>query len=207
MRLICFLISLLVSTSCSFAQSASGPDYVLVIDGTEHILALDQLKAVTLRSGAEVSVKLSRREYGRFTAGNLSFEYSGQYTVASTPVDDTTKQHVVMTALGTIMLVQHYESEIPADLLTIMYDKMVEDEKAKGIAIEKSDLSRNIANGQTLKGVRAHYKADDDDVTIDITLTPSGKGGYLVMTMHDDYTSPEEKPMVERFWENLTLNP
>jgi hypothetical protein len=207
MRLFWFLISLLLSTNCSFAQSASGPDYVLVIDGTEHILALDQLKTVTLRSGAEVPVKLSRREYGRFTAGNLSFEYSGQYTVASTPVDDTTKQHVVMTALGTMMLVQHFESEIPADLLTIMYDKMVEDEKAKGIAIEKSDLSRNIANGQTLKGVRAHYKADDDDVTIDITLTPSGKGGYLVMTMHDDYTSPEEKPMVERFWENLTLNP
>jgi hypothetical protein len=207
MRLFGTFIAVILSTSCCLAQSSAGPDYVLVIDGTEHVLALDQLKTVTLKSGVEVPVKLSRREYGRFTAGKMSFEYSGKFTVASTPVDDTTDQHVVMTALGTMMLVQHYENDLPSDLLKVMYDKMVEDEKAQGVAIEKSELSRRIANGQTLKGVRAHYKADDDDVTIDITLTPSGRGGYLVMTMHDDYTSPEEKQLVEHFWENLTFTP
>lgn len=205
MRFIGLIIFLFLSATSCFAQSSAGPDFVLTIDGTEHLLTLDQPKSVTLKTGVEVPVILSKREFGRFTIGNLSFEYPGKYSVATSPIDDTTSQHIVVTTFGTIMLVQSYQDELPSGLLDIMFDRMVEDEKAAGIPIERSDLTRKIANGKVLNGVRAHFKGGDDDVTIDITLTPSGKGGYLILTLHDDYTTPEEKPMIERFWETLTL--
>jgi hypothetical protein len=205
MRLLAFVFSVWLSSNCSWAQTSNGPDYVLVIDGIEHLLALDETKTVILKSGVEVPVKVSKREFGHFTTGNLTFAYPGKYTVASTAVTDSTTQHIVVTALGTIMLVQNYEEEIPSGLLNVMFDKMVEEAKALAFPIERIELSRKISNGKTMKGVRAHYKGGDDDVTIDITVTPSGKGGFLVLTMHDNYTSPEEKQIIEQFWETLAL--
>lgn len=191
--------------TCSFAQQLQGADYVLTIDGIDYDVALEQAKNVKLKSGLEVPILLKKREYGRFTAGGLSFEFPGTYSVASSPVDEETTQHIVVTGLGTMMLVQHYQNTVPTGLLDVMFDKMVEEPKALGLKIDRSNLSRTIANNQILEGTRAYYKGGDDDVTIDITITQTDQGGYMVMTMHDNYTSPDEKKIIERFWQSLVL--
>jgi hypothetical protein len=205
MRFVLATIWFVIWSATGWAQSSSSPDYVLTLDGVEHELSLDQDSTIKLKSGAEIPVKLSRREFSRFKTGELSFEYSGKYSVASTQVDDNTTQHIVVTALGTIMLVQNYQDTLPGELLDIMFDKMVEEPKALGLAIEKTELNRAVANSGVLTGVRGHYKGGDDDVTIDITVAQSGSGGFLVLTMHDAFTAPEEKQVIERFWQSLTL--
>jgi hypothetical protein len=206
MRSVLSVIGVVFLSNVCWAQTSSSPDYVLTLEGVEHELTLDQDGTIKLKSGAEIPVKLSKRPFSRFKTGKLSFEYSGKYSVASTPVDDNTTQHIVVTALGTVILVQNYQNALPGGLLDIMFDKMVEEPKAMGLAIEKTELNRTIANSGVLKGVRAYYKGGDDDVTIDIAVTESGSGGFLVLTMNDKYTAPEETQMIEKFWQSLTLD-
>ena len=205
MKILSAIWCLLFFASGAAAQQVPGADYVLSIDGVEHELALGQSVKIKLKTGQDVPVVLRKREFGRFSAGNLAFEYPGAYTVASTPVDVGITQHIVVTGLGTMMMVQHYESDIPSTLLDLLFDKMVEEPKALGLKIERTNLSRSISNNQVLEGVRATYKGGDDDVTVDITTTQTDQGGYMVMTMHDAYTSPEEKQIIERFWQSLSL--
>jgi CRP-like cAMP-binding protein len=100
MRFVLATIWFVIWSATGWAQSSSSPDYVLTLDGVEHELSLDQDSTIKLKSGAEIPVKLSRREFSRFKTGELSFEYSGKYSVASTQVDDNTTQHIVVTALG-----------------------------------------------------------------------------------------------------------
>jgi hypothetical protein len=189
------------------AQQSLGADYVLSINGVDHELVLGQNAKIKLKSGQDVSVLLKKQKFGRFSAGGLSFEYPGTYSVASTPVEDGVTQHIVVTGLGTVMLIQHYETTMPSGLLNLMFDKMVEEPKAMGLKIGRDPLSRKISNGQSLEGVSATYKGGDDDVTIDITATQTKSGGYLVLTLHDNFTAPEEKNVVEQFWETLSLTP
>jgi hypothetical protein len=205
MRILKAILILLFSSWPALAQQTAGADYILVIDGVEKELALGTETKIKLKSGQEIPLLLKRREFGRFTTGDLSFEFPGTLTVASSALDNNSTQHLVATATGTIMLVQNHKEAFSAVLLEQVYNGMMEEPKALGIPVEKTELRRNIANGQVLEGVRGKYKAGDDDVTIDITLTQVGSSSFLVVTMNDKYTSPEEAEMVERFWRSLTL--
>jgi hypothetical protein len=205
MRILVSILAIMFFSSLAHAQQTAGADYILVIDGTEQELSLNSQAKIKLKSGQEIAVMLKRREFGRFTTGDLSFEYPGTLTVATSPIDDDTTQHLVATATGTIMLVQNHKKAFTTALLEDVYSRMVEEPKALGYTIERTELRRTIANNQVLEGVRAHYKGGDDDVTIDITMTQVGPGSFLVLTMHDKYTTPEEGEMVERFWKSLTL--
>jgi hypothetical protein len=207
MQILKYVVLIIAFTTQCFAANEKPTNYILTIDGVTVELALDQAAKIKLKSGAEVPILLSKREYGKLVSGALSFQYPGQYTVASTKVDDEITQHIIVTALGTMMLVQEYQGGVPAGLLDIMYDKMVEEPKAMGVAIERTELSRSIAKGQILKGVRAHYKGNDDDVTIDVVITDVGKTGFMIMTLNDTYTAPQEAPMIEQFWQQIELDP
>jgi hypothetical protein len=205
MRVILALFTFLCFNSVAPAQQAAGSDYVLTLDGVEHALTLDTAVTVKLKSGQEVPIILKKREFGRFAKGDLSFEFPGTYSVASTPVDDDITQHIVVTGLGTMMLVQHYEKNIPSGILTLMFDEMVEEPKALGLKIDRTDLHRTIANGQIVDGVKAFYRGKDDEVSIEIVTAKASKGGFLILTMHDNFTAPEEKQMIERFWQSLNI--
>lgn len=205
MQILYALAVFLFWTGLSLAQQTAGADYILVIDGVEQELALGTEAKIKLKSGVEVPVLLKRREFGLFSTGDLSFEFPGTLSVATSPVDDNSTQHLVATATGTIMLVQVHKEAFSTALLEDIYNRMMEEPKALGIPIEKTELRRTIANNQVLEGVRGRYKGGDDDVTIDITLTQVGSGSFLVLTMHDKFTTPEEGEMVERFWKSLTL--
>lgn len=205
MRLIYGFIALLFLINTSTAQTGAGADYQLTIDGVEQNLTLGKEAIIELKSGIKVPAILKKREFGNFITNYLSFDFPGQYTVASSPVDDTITQHIVVTALGTMMLVQDYEDNLPSGMLEIMYDVMVKEPKALGLDIEKSELTRKIANQDVLTGLQARYKDGDEDVIIDIIATPSGQGGFLIVTMHDKLMLPDESGIIERFWESVTL--
>jgi hypothetical protein len=205
MRLRFALTCLIVSGLACQAQSQSSANYILTIEGVEHEIALDQETKIKLKSGREVQIALKKRALGNFATGDLSFDYPGQYSVASTVVDTGITQHIVVTALGTVMLVQNYQDGLPAGLLDLMYTQMVEEPKAMGLDIEKTELSRAISNKTELKGVRAKYRGGGDNVTIDIATAEVGTTGFLILTMNDESTSPDEKQMIEQFWQSVTL--
>jgi hypothetical protein len=205
MRFVILIFGLVLLANAARAQSETGASYILTIDGVEQTLTLDQEIKVTLKSGQQVPVKLTRPEFGRFVVGSVSFEYPGQYTVSSARIDVGINQHMVATALGTMLLIQEYDAGLPGGLTELMYDEMVKEPKALGIDVERSDITRKTADGTELNGVRAYYKATDEDVTIDIITTERNGLGYLIITMNDVVTSPDEKPMVERFWQSVTL--
>jgi hypothetical protein len=187
------------------AEAGSNEDYVLTIDGIDYPLALGTQSTVKLKSGAEVPVTLKKNAFGRFVTGDLSFEFPGQYTVASTVIDEDITQHIVVTAIGTMMLVQNYKGGIPDGLLDVMFDEMVEEPKAMGLSIDRTDITRKIAGQAELKGVRAHYKGNGDDVTIDMVLAEANEDGFMILTMSDALSEPNERPIIERFWESVAV--
>jgi hypothetical protein len=205
MRFISILICTCVLVFPSFAQDKANADYVLTFDGVDYPLALNSETKIKLKSGAEVPVTLKKNAFGKFATGDLSFEFPGQYTVASSVVDTGITQHTVITALGTVILVQNYEDGLPSGLLDAMFDEMVDEPKAMGLPIERTDIDRSISNGGVLKGVRAAYKGPDDNVKIDITTATSSGVGFLILTMNDQTTSPEEAEMIEQFWKSVAL--
>jgi hypothetical protein len=199
------LALLLAMSSAVFAQQKS--QFSIVIDGTESDITAGEEVKVKLKSGAEVTVLLKPKDIVTFNAADFSFDHPGNMRVVETKVTDGVIQSLLTTANGTAFIIQSYDSDFdPAFMLNLMFNELTEDERARKVDVKREDTSRTLASGQTLKGTRASYKDDSDDVTIDILLYPkANEAGVLFIVMHDKESAPEDTSLVDRFWSSLAV--
>jgi hypothetical protein len=205
-KFIGFIVAtLLLVTSPAFAQQKS--QFTIVIDGVEADITAGEETKVKLKSGSEIKVLLKPKEVVTFNAASFSFDHPGNMRVAETKVTDGVLQHLLTTANGTAVIIQSYDSDFePASMLDLMFNELTDDERARKIDVKREDTSRTLASGQLLKGTRASYKDDMDDVTIDILLFPKpNAAGVLFIVMHDKESAPEDTSLVDRFWSSLTV--
>jgi hypothetical protein len=205
-KLFGFIVAtLLLIATQTFAQQKS--QFTIVIDGVEADITAGEETKLKLKSGSEIKVLLKPKDVVTFNAASFSFDHPGNMRVAETKVTDGVLQHLLTTANGTAVIIQSYDSDFePASLLDLMFNELTEDERARKIEVKREDASRTLASGQLLKGTRASYKDDMDDVTIDILLFPKpNAAGVLFIVMHDKESAPEDTSLVDRFWSSLTV--
>ncbi len=180
-------------------------DHTLTIDGTEHNLSLDAETRLKLPDGREITVLLQRKAFSRFEKDGIGFDYPSSISIASSEKDGGVSQHIGVSALGTLVLTQHHDNTDMVEFLDLLYNKMLEEQIALKIPIDKTPLTVTLADGTVLNGIRAHYAAADDDVTMDMITHAKGSGGYVMLTMHDNASAPAEIAIVEQFWKTLKL--
>jgi hypothetical protein len=195
---------LAVSTSAGAQQKSQ---FTITIDGAESDITAGEEVKLKLKSGAEITVLLKPKDIVTFNASDFSFDHPGNMRVVETKVTDGVIQSLLTTANGTAIIIQSYDSDFePASMLDLMFNELTDDERARKIDVKREDTSRTLPSGQMLKGTRASYKDDMDDVTIDILLFPKPKAaGVLFIVMHDKESAPEDTSLVDRFWSSLTV--
>jgi hypothetical protein len=205
-KLVRFIVAtLLLVASPAFAQQKS--QFTIVIDGIEADITAGEETKVKLKSGSEIKVLLKPKDIVTFNAADFSFDHPGNMRVVETKVTDGVIQSLLTTANGTAFIIQSYDNDFePASMLDLMFNELTDDERARKIDVKREDTSRTLASGQLLKGTRASYKDDMDDVTIDILLFPKpNAAGVLFIVMHDKESAPEDTSLVDRFWSSLTV--
>jgi hypothetical protein len=181
-------------------------NFTLTIDGTEYeINAGDTIKAKA-KSGVEFDVKLNRKEFSTFSQGKLSFEYRSDLSVASTDVDTDIHQHLVASALGTLVIVQQYDRISPDGLEDFMLKQLTDGAADPLAKLEKSEFSRTLVDGTIIKGLKATLKSTTDDASFEVLATAkSAGGGVMAITRFNNDSSADEKKIIDRFWATLKV--
>jgi hypothetical protein len=200
-----FLASIIFFWTANAWANDPTKNFTLIIDGTEYeINAGDTLKAKA-KSGAEFEVKLTRKEFSTFTQGKLSFEYRSDLSVASTDVDTDIHQHLVASALGTLVIVQQYDRMSPDGLEDFML-KQLTDGSDPSAKLDKSEFSRTLVDGTVIKGLKATLKSATDDAAFEVLATAKAvSGGVLAITRFNNDASADEKKIIDRFWATLKI--
>jgi hypothetical protein len=180
-------------------------NYTLTIDGQTVDLSLDTEQKIKRPDGTEVTLKLQRKAASVFTTKGVSFEYPGALNVASSEIDKNTFQHMMASALGTIILVQTYPDLDASQLVDLMTSKMTDDDVASGNARDTKPHSRTLADGTVVSGTRSTLKGPGDDVVVEVLALRQGRGGTMLITRIDSETAPDEASIIERFWATLAL--
>jgi hypothetical protein len=202
-HLIAVFTALTWVTSPAFAQSET--THTLEIDGVSQDVKLGTPSKLKLKDGREIEVLLRAKEFAVFSADGASFEHPSFMSVNSSPEDDGMVQHMAVSALGSMMLVQTHDEIDLQELLDTVYAEMVEEPIAMGIQVMKTDITHTLKSNTAIKGYRATYKSADDDVTIDMFTHKGTAKSYFAMSMHDSSTAPAEKTAIDRFWQSLTF--
>jgi hypothetical protein len=187
------------------AGSAQAGNFSLTVDGTTVELDVGIEQKLKMPDGRELTLKLDRKAANTFAAEGVSFQYPSQFNVATSEIDSGIYQHLMATALGTLVLVQTYPDMDATKLVDLMTGKMTDDDVASGSTRETTPHTRTLADGTELTGTRSTLKRVNDDEVVEVLGARKGRGGVMLITRIDKNTAPGEGAIIEQFWSTLKL--
>ena len=121
----------LASTSILFALAASvahaqsaDKTFSLIVNGKSVGIDAGETVTVTMPGGESVTLKLERNPEVTFKGNGFSFRHSSDYQVSNSAPADDVSQHVIVSGLGTLVLVQAYKGTDPTSLTEFMLNRI-----------------------------------------------------------------------------------
>lgn len=168
-------------------------------------LNADEPVEIILPDGSKTTATLSRNPFLSYTASNFSFVHSSGLTVAKTDIGSGVIQHLMASALGTIVIVQQYPSADTSKIHQTMLNELTKETKAAGGKVSQSDTSRTLKNGKKLPGLKAIEQSGNDTADIEVLSFAAARPAILIVARMDRENAKQDAPMLERFWETLEI--
>jgi hypothetical protein len=192
----------LLLTSC-YPAWAGAKNYTLSIDGKIYDMEPGDTFTAKSKTGADIVVIFDKNQFSTFEKSDITFEYPGNLSVSSTDVDTDIHQHLVASAMGTMMLIQNYDNLSVDGLTDVLFTAITKDDAKLNAKIEKSPFTRTLSDGTIVSGVKAHITAPTDDVTVQVLGANRGNGSVIAVTRIDAGMASNEQTIIDRFWETL----
>jgi hypothetical protein len=126
--------------------------------------------------------------------------------VTRTKLSDGIVQHLLATAVGTVVVVQDYAALNPVSLDQLMLQEMTKESVQAGGRLTQQKASRTLADGKELTGIRATVKTRTESVDYEILGYGKVDQGVMVITRIDRENTATDQAVLDRFWSSLELN-
>ncbi|GJM06112.1 MAG: hypothetical protein DHS20C09_21080 [marine bacterium B5-7] len=179
-------------------------NYVLTIDGQSYDISLDT--QISVKVGEQnVAAKLVQKDFLTFATENFSFEHPKQFIPAKSNLGDGLFQTVLMTPVGSAVMVQEYLNMAPSSLMDLMINEITKEEREYGYQIESNPVSKTLPGGKVLDGmvVTSKYKGSDMKR---VFYTYSVKdSGLFIMTQIDYEIGLDDEEIIDNIIDSLKI--
>jgi hypothetical protein len=187
--------------------AADTKDFSLTVDGTEIGINSGETITAKTKSGAEVQIVLKRNETATYADGRISFQHRSDLSVANSEIDKGIRQQLVTTALGTLVLVQQYDSIDPSTLTQLMLQQLTKDEVAVGAKLDTAAATRKLADGTELKGLSGKVVNKKEEIRLEVLAVGDTNSGVLAVTRVDGENAKTDQGVIDQFWSTLVIKP
>lgn len=155
--------------------------------------------------GGTTEVTLDRNEFATHTGELFSFNYPSNLTVARSEIAKDITQHLVASALGTLVIVQEYRSIDPSSLDELMLNELTKESVQAGATMTREAATRMLADGRKLSGLRATVTAKSDVSDYEVLAFGTPDEGVLAVTRIDRENIAAEQSILDTFWQSFAL--
>ncbi|TIV58793.1 MAG: hypothetical protein E5V86_24630 [Mesorhizobium sp.] len=190
----------------AWAAGAEDPKaFKLTIDGVTVDIDPGEDMDVKLPSGKTSKVRLEHNDFATFSGGTFSFVHPSNYSVTKTDLGDGIAQYLMASALGTLVVVQKYDKINPVSLNQLMLQEMTRETVQAGGQLTQQPMTRKLADGKELTGLKATVKTRSDRADFEIVGFGTADQGVLFITRIGDQDNATEQPLIDKFWETLKV--
>jgi hypothetical protein len=203
-----FTIPMLAAVFIVGPIEAGQKDYTLTIDGKDYPAAPGDDVTARLKSGEDIVIKFRQNENSIFETGEFSFSHPAAVRVEVMKFDPALTRYDASTAGGTHIIVERHQEVGDADLIAvrdIFLNNMLAGPIASGARIARKDISRKLADGTEIKGVRAMAADADNDLIIAVYTMRLGAGALMFATLFNKTAAPDEGVIIDHFWDTLQV--
>lgn len=160
---------------------------------------------VTMPDGSKTKVMLALNEFATHSGAMFSFVHPTNVAVTKTQIDATVEQHLMVSALGTLVLVQEYGAMNPVTLNQLMLQEMTKETVQAGGELSQEPATRVLGDGRELTGLKATVKTRTDAAHFEVLSFGTVDQGVIVVTRIDDENVATEGGLLAKFWETLKI--
>lgn len=198
---LCVAIALFAAISSGRAQEK---EFELKLGGQTVKLNAGESVEITLPDGSRTTAMLVRSEFVTYQNDAFSFVHPSSIGLSRTDLGDGIIQHLMATAVGTIVIVQTYASSDPSSLKEFMLNELTRDGLAAGAKVERGEASR-LVGGVKLTGIKATETLNGDVADYEVFASGDGKKGILLVTRIDPENAKQDGHLIAQFWDTLKL--
>ncbi|MCO5065156.1 MAG: hypothetical protein M9924_12180 [Rhizobiaceae bacterium] len=167
-------------------------------------LDVDEDARITLPDGSTATVTLSRNEFATYAAQGFSFVHPSDVSVTRSLLGEGLVQHLMTTALGTMVIVQSYDDLDPSSLGELMLKELTGDAVSAGAKLDRRPAGRDAA-GKKLSGIAATATLKHDTVDYEIETYGKDDAGVIVITRMDRDNAAQDGAKIDKFWETFRI--
>lgn len=179
--------------------------YKLTIDGVSIDIDPGEDATMTLPNGDKARVRLERNAFATFSSNSFSFVHPSAVTVTKTNLAKGIDQHLMASAVGSMVIVQEYSDMNPVTLNQLMLQEITKESVQAGGKLTQKAGSRKLADGKVLTGLAATVASRTDRVAYEVMSYGTADQGVMVITSLDDDNAAADRPMIDKFWQSLKL--
>lgn len=189
------------------APLAGNSRYAVIIDGQQRDVTLGKPIAHTLANGESITLRVIEKDLLRFSDAALSFDYPATLRPEVSQVDAATRQVMLASSRGTLLLVQVYDGVKPSSLVQTMLAELTrEHRKDPKKPLATQPFLKTTTGDRTFTGLRASVWYGLREYHYTVAACDIGAGGILVVTVNATDAKAEEKRLVETFWRTAEIH-
>ncbi|MCF7559439.1 hypothetical protein L3X39_02230 [Sabulilitoribacter multivorans] len=192
---------LFLMTGYSFAQN----DYFLQVNDSILEVALDKEYKINI-NGKEVNFKVSVKDILLYDDDLFSFQYSKDYKITKTKIDEGIEQIMIMTAEGSGIMIQKYSSFNPTMLNEMMLNEITKESISYGYKLNREDYVRSLKSGKKIEVDKAVLTYKGEKNVYEISSIGNKDEGIMIMTMDmimDNKVNEQGQKLINLMWDSL----
>lgn len=193
-----------LSIFCSL-KGVSQEDFVIRLNDTLINVALDKSYTINVK-GTHLQFTVSSKDTLTYTNTFYSFQYPKAFKVSRSKIDVGIDQVSILTAEGSGMIIQKYESLNPTSLNEMMLKEITKESITYGFESKRSVYKRKLKSGQEIEVTRAILRYKENVNIYEVASIGKKDAGLVIVTMRmDEDSNTEGQKIIDLMWHSLTV--
>ncbi|WP_417881542.1 hypothetical protein [Xanthomarina gelatinilytica] len=196
-----FFILFCLLFSNTFAQT----NFILTVNNQSQEISLDTDYEFKV-DGKAMQISVKEKDTLLYNDSFYNFKYSKKHKISKVKLDEGIEQIVLMTAVGSGIIIQKYDSFDPTMLQEMMLNEVTKESVNYGYTLERKDYDRTLKSGDELGVLKAELKYKGEFEIYEVSALGKKDEGILIMTMNlggDEDNEGEE--MINLLWNTLSV--
>jgi len=199
--------SILIATAILFFfQANCQEDYLIHLNDTSLHVALDKPYHLVVK-GKKIDFKITQKDTLTYTGSFYSFLYPKGFKISNSVIDDGIEQISIITAEGSGLIIQKYESINPTTLNELMLAEVTKESISYGYEEKRSDYKKVLKSGQEIVVTKSVLRYKDEVNSYEIASIGKKDSGIMIVTMRmDEDDNTQGQKIIDLMWKSIKVN-
>ena len=193
----------LVMAILSALKASCQEDYIIHVNDTSIHVSLDKQYNLVVK-GQKIDFLITQKDTLTYNDNLYSFQYLKGFKVSNSKLDAGIEQISILTAEGSGLIIQRYETINPTSLNEMMLTELTKESISYGYQSTRSTYKRVLNSGHEMEVTKAVLRYKDEVNIYEVASIGQKDAGIIIVTMRmDENENTQGQKLIDLMWGSI----